>query len=168
MSDGPATEVPKKRGPGRPRKSEASPAKTRARPTGPGAAGEEPKPAPWKAEALELGAGYLVRLLWFLSTAVCWVVGGKLEALSDEEHKAGTKEAVPLVRRFPALAAALMLAGLPLWLVRTVAAKFKWLPKPAAKQKPPAASTEKPEDVKKEETAPDHAGATVHPIKSGA
>jgi hypothetical protein len=100
----------------------------------------EGAPAPsWKDGALQTGAEHLISLLWFVSQAGSFVVGGKLTALTEQELKAGAKEAVPLIRRLAWLASFLTYAGLPIWLIRTLPSHFSVRPKQAKKPAAPAA-----------------------------
>lgn len=99
---------------------------------------EEEKPT-LSAQTLEDGCRALVRFVYFLAGLGAWIAGGKLAPLDDADVTAGAQEAVPLVRRFTWLAFLLSFIGFPLWLARTIAAKFSADKKPVDEK--PATST---------------------------
>lgn len=75
-------------------------------------------------KAMLEGCRVLVRLLWLVSRGVALLVGGRLTELADDELEAGAREAVPLARRFSALALILTFLGFPLWLFSAIGAHF--------------------------------------------
>lgn len=167
MADEPQSEAPAKRKRGRPRK-EDSPERARdrdrkAKREVPPAAGEEKPATPAKPrvrDELKVIAGeYVVLILWGMSWVAVLPFGGHLPMLTDVEIKEGSERALPLMEKFPIVVLVLSFAGLPVWIVRKIAAKVTFAPpkqtgkqtqtreQPAPDAPPPAAAAAVTQDA---------------------